>query len=45
MPLARALAICTVSDSLVSRQELSADERRSGFREMIELALDTAIGE
>jgi purine-nucleoside phosphorylase len=41
---ARALAICTVSDSLVSREVLDADQRRSGFREMIELALDTGIG-
>ncbi len=39
----RALAICTVSNSLVSGEELSADERESSFDEMIRLALDTAL--
>ena len=40
---ARALAICTVSDSLVTREALTPDERQSSFAEMIELALDTAV--
>ena len=39
----RALAICTVSNSLVTGEELSADERETTFGEMIELALDVAI--
>lgn len=39
----RALAICTVSNSLVSGEELSADERENSFGEMIELALDLAV--
>ena len=39
----RALAICTVSNSLVSGEELSADERENSFGEMIELALDLAL--
>ena len=39
---ARALAICTVSDSLVSGEALPPDQRQSSFREMIELALDAA---
>lgn len=40
----RALAICTVSNSLISGEELSAKEREQSFGEMIELALDTAVG-
>jgi purine-nucleoside phosphorylase len=40
---ARALSICTVSDSLVTREELPPVERERSFREMIELALDTAV--
>ena len=39
----RALAICTVSNSLVTGEELSADERETTFGEMIELALDVAV--
>lgn len=39
----RALAICTVSNSLISGEELSAQERENSFGEMIELALDTAV--
>ena len=39
----RALAICTVSNSLVTGEDLSADERETTFGEMIELALDVAI--
>ena len=38
----RALCICTVSNSLVSGEELSADERQNSFTQMIELALDIA---
>jgi purine-nucleoside phosphorylase len=39
---ARALAICTVSDSLVTRDALTPTERAESFRDMIVLALDTA---
>ena len=38
----KALAICTVSNSLISGEELSAEEREKSFTEMIELALDVA---
>ncbi len=38
----KALAICTVSNSLLGGEELSAEERENGFSAMIELALDTA---
>lgn len=41
---ARALAVCTVSDSLATREELPPGEREKSFREMIELALETAVG-
>ena len=40
---AKALTICTVSDHIVSGERLSAEERQSGFKEMIELVLETAI--
>lgn len=36
----RALAICTVSDSLVTGETTSAEEREKGFGSMLELALD-----
>ena len=40
---AKALAICTVSDSLVTGEALSSADRETSLREMVELALDTAI--
>ena len=39
----RALAICTISDSLVTGQSLDADARQNSFTEMMEIALNTAI--
>lgn len=39
----RALAICTISDSLVTGEATTAEERQSSFTEMITLALDTAV--
>jgi purine-nucleoside phosphorylase len=41
---AKALAICTMTDCLITGAEISADERQSSLREMVELALDVAIG-
>jgi purine-nucleoside phosphorylase len=38
----RALCICTISDHLFKEEELSPEERQTGFNEMIEVALDTA---
>ena len=38
----RALAICTVSDSLVTGEALSACERQESFTDMMTLALDVA---
>ena len=39
----RALAICTVSDHVVTGEALSADERQNSFTEMMEIALNTAV--
>ena len=39
----RALAICTVSDHLVTGEALDADARQTSFTEMMEIALNTAI--
>ena len=39
----RALCICTISDHLYKSQELSPEERQTGFNEMITIALDTAV--
>ncbi len=39
----RALAICTISDSLVTGESLPASERATSFNDMIKLALETAI--
>ena len=38
----KALAICTVSDHLITGEALPSEERQLGFRQMIELALETA---
>ena len=39
----RALAVCTISDSLITGESLSAEERQNSFREMMEVALECAI--
>jgi purine-nucleoside phosphorylase len=39
----RALAICTISDSLVTGEASTAQERQETFTDMMELALDLAI--
>ena len=38
-----ALAICTISDNTVTGEELSASDRQNSFKDMITLALETAI--
>ena len=38
-----ALAICTVSDHLLTGESLDAEQRQSSFTEMMEIALNTAI--
>lgn len=39
----RALAICSISDSLVTGEELSADERQNTFTNMMKIALEVAV--
>ncbi len=39
----RALAICTISDSLVTGEVLSSAERQNTFTQMMEIALGTAV--
>lgn len=38
-----ALAICTISDHLLTKEETTSAERQTSFTEMMELALETAI--
>jgi len=40
---ARALAICTMTDCLVTGAQMEVGARQTSLREMIELALDTAV--
>lgn len=40
---ARALAICTVSDCLITGQEINADDRQSSLNTMVEMALSIAV--
>lgn len=42
---ARALAICTMTDCLVTGDQIDAGERQSSLSDMVELALDTAIAQ
>jgi purine-nucleoside phosphorylase len=39
----QALAICTMTDCLVTGEEIDAEQRQSSLREMVELALDVAV--
>jgi purine-nucleoside phosphorylase len=41
----RALAICTVSDHLITGEETSATERERTFPDMVEIALTAALGD
>ena len=40
----RALAICTVSDHIVTGEQTSAQEREQTFGAMVEIALRAALG-
>jgi purine-nucleoside phosphorylase len=40
---ARALAICTMTDCLITKEEISAAERQSSLKDMVSLALDVAV--
>jgi purine-nucleoside phosphorylase len=41
---ARALAVCTVSDHIVTGEETSAQEREQTFGDMVEIALEAMLG-
>ena len=38
-----ALAICTISDHLLTGEATSAEERQNSFTQMMEVALETAV--
>ncbi len=40
-----ALAICTISDNIVTGEQTTADERQTSFNIMMEVALDIAVAE
>jgi purine-nucleoside phosphorylase len=40
---AQALAICTVSDNILTHEALSSEDRQTSFNQMIELGLETAV--
>lgn len=40
---AKALAICTMTDCLITGDQIDADQRQTSLTDMVELALDTAI--
>ena len=39
----RGLAICSISDNIVTGEELSPEQRQTGFTNMMKLALETAV--
>ena len=39
----RALALCSISDHLVTGEELDAEERQLSFTTMMKIALETAV--
>ena len=40
---ARAVAICTMTDCLITHEAMSADDRQSSLRDMVQLALEVAV--
>lgn len=40
----RALAICTMTDCLITHEEISAQDRQTSLEDMVTLALDVAVG-
>lgn len=39
----KALAICTMTDCLITKQEIDADQRQTSLKDMVSLALDVAV--
>jgi purine-nucleoside phosphorylase len=42
---ARALAICTVSDHVVTGEQTTSQERQETFTDMVEVALEAMLGD
>ena len=38
----KALTVCTMTDCLITHEEMSAQDRQASLKEMVELALDVA---
>ena len=39
---ARALTVCTMTDCLITKEEISAQDRQTSLKDMVALALDVA---
>ena len=39
----KALTICTMTDCLITHEEIDANERQTSLKEMVSLALDVAV--
>jgi len=39
----RALTICTMTDCLITKEEIDAEQRQTSLRDMVEVALDVAV--
>lgn len=39
----KALAMCTISDHLITGEETTAEERQNTFTQMMKIALETAV--
>ena len=39
----RGLSICSISDNIVTGEELSPEARQTGFADMMRVALETAV--
>lgn len=39
----RALTVCTMTDCLITHEEIDAEQRQTSLRDMVELALDVAV--
>jgi purine-nucleoside phosphorylase len=39
----KALTVCTMTDCLITHQEISAEDRQTSLKDMVSLALDVAV--
>jgi purine-nucleoside phosphorylase len=39
----KALTICTMTDCLITKEEIDAEQRQTSLRDMVEVALDVAV--